>query len=187
LRARYCSLLLMQLRGVLLSVLNAAIACLLQVLVACCLLLREHQRRLRLIHLRLVRADLCRLHIQLRVAILDAGLRGRDLRFRLLKRDAVIAVIYAGDHVASGDVLVVGDRDSVDIAGHLWGKRSLPRRDEGIVGRLEMLGIVQIDVAAAQGSGEQHRTDGGDNRATQQAVPALLAGCRWLSFVQLGR
>ena len=43
---------------------------------------------------------------------------------------------------------VVGDRDGGDIAGYLSGEGSLPRRDEGIVGRLEMLGVVQIDVAA---------------------------------------
>ena len=169
------------------SVLNAAIACLLQVLVACRLLLREYQRRLSLIHLRVVGADLCRLHIQLRIAVLDAGLRGRDLCLRLLKRGAVIAVIDAGDHVASGHVLVVGDRDSVDIAGHLWGRRSLPRRDEGIVGRLEMPGVVQVDITAAQGSGEQHRTDGGDNRAAQQAVPARLTRCPRPLSIRLGR
>ena len=78
-----------------------------------------------------------------------AGLSPPD---RLLKRDAVIAIVDAGDRVAGGDVLVVGDRDGGDIAGYLWGEGNLPRRDEGIVGRLEMLGVVQIDIAAAQGS-----------------------------------
>ena len=49
-----------------------------QMLVSHCLLLREHQCRMRLIDLRLVGTDLCLLHIQLRVDVLDAGLRGRD-------------------------------------------------------------------------------------------------------------
>ena len=150
------------------------------------LLLREHQCRLRLIHLRLVGADLCLLHLQLRVDVLDAGLRGRDLCLRLIERDAVIAVVDAGDHVAGGDVLVVGDRDGGDIAGHLWGERSLPRRDEGVVGRLEMLGVVQVDIAAAEGGGEKHRTDGGDNgAATQEAGPAPFAGGLRLSCFRL--
>jgi hypothetical protein len=50
-----------------------------------------------------------------------------------------------------------------------------------------MFGIVQKDIAAAQGSGEKHRTDGEDSRATEQAVSALLAGFPPLSFVRLGR
>ena len=74
--------------------------------------------------------------------------------------DAVVAVVDAGDDVAGGDVLVVGDWDGGEIAGHLRGKCSLPRRDEGIIGRLEMLGVIEIDIAAPQGSGQQHRTDG---------------------------
>ncbi len=34
----------------------------------------------------------------LRVDVVDAGLRGRDLRLRLVERDAVVAVVDAGDH-----------------------------------------------------------------------------------------
>ncbi len=122
LRALQRGLLLVQLRGVLLGVLNGAIAGLLQVLVARRLLLREHQRRLRLIHLRLVGADLRLLHVELRVDVLDAGLRGRDLRLRLLERDAIVAVVDAGDHVAGGDMLVVGDRDGGDDSRTLSGR-----------------------------------------------------------------
>lgn len=48
----------MQLRGVLLGVLDRAVAGLLEVLVALRLPLREHQRRLRLIHPGPVGADL---------------------------------------------------------------------------------------------------------------------------------
>jgi hypothetical protein len=65
------------------------------------------------------------------------------------ERDPIVAVVDAGDHVATGDVLVVGDRNGGDVAGHLGSKRRLPCRDEGIVGRLEMLGVVQVEVAAA--------------------------------------
>lgn len=48
---------------------------------------------------RLVDADLCLLHVALRVDVLDAGMRGRNLCLRLLERDAIVAVIDAGDHV----------------------------------------------------------------------------------------
>jgi hypothetical protein len=85
--------------------------------------------------------------------------------------DAVVAVVDAGDDVASGDMLVVGDRDGGDVAGHLWGEGSLPRRDEGIVGRLEMLWRRR-----RLGQRRKHRTDSGPNQAMQQAVPAPLAG-----------
>jgi hypothetical protein len=83
-RAKRSSLLLMQLRGVLLGILNSAVARLLEVLVALRLLLREHKRGLSLVHLRLVGADLCLLHAELRIDVLDAGLRRRDLRLRLI-------------------------------------------------------------------------------------------------------
>ncbi len=135
---------------ILLGVLNGAVAGLLEVLVALRLLLREHQRRLRLIHLRLVGADLRLLHVELGVDVLDTGLRGRNLGLRLFERDAIVAVVDPGDHVAGGDMLVVGDRDGGDVAGHLRGERELPRRDEGIVGGLKMAGMVNIQIAAAQ-------------------------------------
>ena len=109
-----------------------------QVLVARRLLLREGQRRLRLLHLRLARADLRLLHRDLGVDVLDVGGCGGDLRFRLLERDAVIAVVDARDHVACDDVLVVGDRHRGDVARHLRRDRELARLDEGVVGRLEV-------------------------------------------------
>ena len=123
LRALQRSLLLMQLRGVLLGVLNGAVAGLLQMLVARRLLLREHQRRLRLIHLRLVGADLRLLHVELRLDVLDAGPRGPDLGLRLFERDAIVALVDAGNHVPGGDMLVVGDRDGGEIAGHFRRER----------------------------------------------------------------
>ena len=48
--------------------------------VALRLLLREHQSGLRLLHLRLVGADLRLLDVDLRIDVLDVGLRRRDLR-----------------------------------------------------------------------------------------------------------
>ena len=49
----------------------------------------------------------------------------------------IVAVVDAGDHVAGGDVLVVGDRNGGDVAGDLGRDRELPRGDEGVVGRPE--------------------------------------------------
>ena len=65
----------------------------LQVLVARRLLLGEHQRRLRLVHLRLVGGNLRLLDIELRVDVLDAGVSGRHLRLRLFERDAEITIV----------------------------------------------------------------------------------------------
>jgi len=72
--------------------------------------------------------------LQLRVDVLDAGLRGRHLRLGLIERDAVIAVVNARNHVAGGDMLVIGDGNGRDVAGDLGGERGLAGRDEGIVG-----------------------------------------------------
>jgi hypothetical protein len=66
---------------------------LLQVLVARRLLLGEHQRRLRLVHLSLVGGNLRLLDIELRVDVLDAGVSGRHLRLRLFERDAEITIV----------------------------------------------------------------------------------------------
>ena len=84
-------------------------------LIARVLLLREDQRRLRLIDLRLIGSDLRLLDLELRADVFDSGLRGRHLRLRLIERDAVIAVVDAGDHVAGGDMLVVSDRNGGDV------------------------------------------------------------------------
>jgi hypothetical protein len=150
------------------------------------LLISEHQRGLRLIHLCLVGADLCLLHIELRVDVLDTGVRGRDLRLRLLERRAIVTVVDAGDHVAGFDMLVVGDGDGGDVARDFRRNRKLPRGDEGIVGGLKVPGVVQVEMAAAQGRCEEHRTDGGDNRAaTQEAGPAPFAGGPHLSCFRL--
>jgi hypothetical protein len=155
---------------------------LLQVLVARRLLLGEHQRGLRLIHLRLVGGNLGLLHIELRVDVLDAGMRGRDLCLGLCECDAIVAVIDAGDHLARGDMFVVGDGDGGDVAGHFWGKRGLPRRDEGVVGGLKMFCVVHVDVGAGDRGGEKHGAYSGDNGAAmQEAAPSPFDDGRWLS------
>ncbi len=83
-------------------------------------------------------------------------------------------------------MLVIGDRDGGEITGHLRGKRELPRRDEGIVGGLKTLGVVEVDIAAAQGRGEKYGPDGGDNGAAMQhAVAVLLADRRRLPSFRL--
>ena len=83
-------------------------------------------------------------------------------------------------------MLVVGNWDRRDVTGYLGGKRGLPRRDEGIVGRLEVLGVVQINVTAAQGRREKHRSDGEDDGAALEDIfTGLLAGCRRLPFLSL--
>jgi hypothetical protein len=109
--------------------------------------------------------------------------RGRDLRLRLIECRAIVTVIDAGDHIAGLDMLVVGDGDGGQVAGHFRGERGLPRGDEGIVGGLKTSGVVQVEIAAAQGKGEEHRTDGGHNGAAAQEVgPVPFAGQRLSCF-----
>ena len=95
-------LLLAKLRVVLLRALHRAGAGSSQVPGIGRLLLREHQRRLGLLDLRIGSLDLRFLHRDLRVDVVDVGLRRRDLRVRLLERDAIVAVVDAGDHLARG-------------------------------------------------------------------------------------
>jgi hypothetical protein len=111
-----------------------------------------------LINLRLVGADLCLLHNDLRIDILYIGQRGGYLRPRFGKRVAVIAAVDSRDHLAGDDVLVVGDRDRCEIAGHLGGDRELTRGDKGVVGRLEVRGVVPIEVARGQRQEEEDQT-----------------------------
>src|SRR6202035_2906552 len=130
--------------------------------------------------------DLRLLHVELCVDVLDAGLRGRNLGLRRFESNAIVAVVDAGNHVACGDMLVVGDRDGGEITGHLRGKRELPRRDESIVGGLKTLGVVEVEIAAAEDGSEKDRPDGGDDGAAMQhAVAALLAGWRRLPSFRL--
>jgi hypothetical protein len=124
--------LLTQPRGVPLGVLNGARESRRrQLLIALRLLLSKYQRRLRLVDLCLIGADLGLLHNDLRTDILDVGLRSGYLRVSLGKRVAVITVIDARNDVAGGDVLVVGDRDRGEVTGHLGGDGEQTCGDEG--------------------------------------------------------
>ena len=120
---------------------------------------REHQRRLRLSTCAWLALICAFCTSSLGIDILDAGLRGRNLRLRLLERDAIIAVIDTGNHFARSDMLVVGDGNGGDVTGNLWRERRLPRGDEGIVGRLIVPRLIHIDVAATQHGDQQERAD----------------------------
>jgi len=147
LRAVQRGLLLLQLRGVILGVLNGARDCLCQVLIPRRLLLCKHQGRLCLVHLCLVGADLGLLHSQLCIDVLNIGPCGGHLRPGLGEGGAVGAIVDAGDHISGIDMLVVGDRDRRDVARYLGGDRKLARRDVGVVGVLKMTGVIPVEVA----------------------------------------
>ena len=150
------------------------------------LLLRENQRRLRLLQLGMAGVDLRLLDVELRVDVFDAGLGCRDLRIGLLERYAVIAVVDAGDHVAVGNVLVVGDRELRDVTRHFRGDGDLPGGDEGVVGRLKMPGVVQIDIARAHhGGGKDRAGERTQSGGAQKALARLFAPLRlgWLLFL----
>jgi hypothetical protein len=140
-------LLLLQLRRVLLGILNSAGDRVRQVLISVRLLLREHQRRLLLAQLRLVRGDLGLLNSQLRIDVFDVGLRSSHLRFSLSKCCTISAIVDASDHISSIDMLIVSNRDRRDVTRHLGGDGELARRYVGVIGGLEMTGIVPIKVA----------------------------------------
>ena len=140
---------------------------------ACCW--ANDQRRLRLVDLRFVGGDLGLLHVDLRVDVLDAGLRApATCASCLIQRDAVITLVDARDHVAGGDVLVVGHRHRRDVARHLRRDGELPRRDEGVVGRFEMPGVVPIDIAARRRHDEEDEPNQKPKRAAPQERPARL-------------
>ena len=151
--------------AVLLRVLHAAGARFRQVLIARGLLPGEGQRRLRLLYLRLVGVDLRLLHGDLRVDVLNAGLAAGDLRLRLVERGAVVTVVDAGDHGAGGHVLVVGDGDGGEVAGDFRGDGELPGGDEGVVGRLEVGGVVPVEIAGGGDEEDQHQAAHEEGRA----------------------
>ena len=65
--------------------------------------------------------------IEARLDVVDIGLGGGDIGFRLLDRDRVVAVVDPGERLARLDRLIVGHQDVAQIAGDL-------RRDDGGVG-----------------------------------------------------
>jgi hypothetical protein len=103
-----------------------------QLLVALGLLLREHQRRPRLVDLRLAGADLCLLHDDPCIKGFDACLRRHHLRLGFGKRVPIVALVDASDYQAGNDVLVVGNRYHREVTGHLGSDRKVACRDEGI-------------------------------------------------------
>src|SRR5260370_26678057 len=161
-----------EVRAILLSVLYSACASLSELLVAIRLLLRKHQRRLRLLDLSLARFDLRLLHGNLRVDILYGSLRGSHLCARLLERDTIVAVINTGNHGPRRDVLVVGDRHLRDVARHLRSDGDLARRDEGIVGRFEIGSVVPVSIAAPC---RQHEEDRANHNRDWVPAPETLA------------
>ena len=131
-----------------------------------------------LAHLRLVRADLCVLSGDLRVNVAYAGFPAAHLGLRLRERDAVWALVDLRDDVAFVDVFVVGDRNRGDVATDLGRDRELPRRDERIVGRLEMRAVVPVEVPRDR---RQHERDQADQRDERMpAEPALARALAWL-------
>ena len=83
-----------------------------QVLIARRLLLREYQRRLRLIHLRLVGVYLCVLDIDLRVDVLHARLRQLHRRLVLTDGDLVVGRVDHHQQITLANVSVVDDGSS---------------------------------------------------------------------------
>jgi hypothetical protein len=171
-------LLLVQLGSILLGILHRAGASLCQRLVTRRLLLREDEVRLRLLHLCLVGVDLRLLDRDLRVNVLDIGLRGRNLRLGLREGDAIIALVDAREHVAGGEVLVVRHRHRRDVARHLRRHRERARRDEGIIGRLEVPRVVPVDVPDDECQREQDHADRDGGRMAAQETLANFVPVR---------
>ena len=135
---------------------------------------REVRVRLSLSDLRLGRRNLSVLSRDLRVDIVDAGFRPRDLGLRLGERGQVIALVDLGDHIALVDVLVVGDRNGGDVARDFGRDRELAGRDEGVIGRFEMRGMVPVDVGRRPGDEE-----GDQAGARHEGMPAEEALARF--------
>ena len=90
-----------------------------QSLVARRLLLREHQRGLRLIQLRLAGADLCVLNVDLRVDVLHARLRLLHRRLGLTDGDRVVGRVDHHQEITLTNVSVVDDRQLDDAPRNL--------------------------------------------------------------------
>ena len=139
--------------------------------------LREFEVRLRLVHLRLTGGDLRVLRGDLRVDALDAGFRPRHLPLGLGEGVAIIALVDLSDHVAFVDMLVVGDRNRRDVARDFGRDGELARRDEGVVGRLEMRGMIPIEVSGRRRQKQRHQAERRQDRMPAEPAPArALAG-----------
>ena len=114
--------------------------------------------------------DLGLLDLELGVGAVDVGLRRSRLSLGRGERDAVVAIVDAGDQITRHDMLIVGDRDFGDEARRLGGDGELARRDEGVVRRFEMGGIVPVDVVA------RRNREGGGKPSSQSGGPSARPG-----------
>ena len=86
-------------------------------------------------------------------------------------------MVDLGDHVALVDMLVVGDRNRRDVARDLGRDRELARRDEGVVGRFEMRGLIPVEVSGRRRQQERDQADRRQDRmATEEAFARLVVG-----------
>ena len=146
-----------------------------QIFVARRLLLGEHERGLGLLDLGLAMADLGLLHGDLGVHVADVVLGCGDLCVSPVQRDAIIAIVDTGDDVARRDMLVVGHRHRGDVARDLGRDGELASRDEGVVGRFEMAGVVPIDIGGCGGGQEDDQAERRSDRMAAEPPPAGLA------------
>jgi hypothetical protein len=108
---------------------------------------------------------------------MNPSLRALHLRFGLRQRCAVIALVDLGDHAPLVDVLVVGDGHRGDVARDLWRDRELARRDEGVVGRLEMRGLIPVEVSGRRRQQERDEADRRQDRmSAEEAFARFFAG-----------
>src|SRR5437763_5404534 len=71
-------------------------------------------------------------------------------------------------------MLVIGHGHGGDVARHLRRDGELPRRDEGVVGRLEMLGVIPVEIAARRRRYEENEPEQERDRVPSQEMPARL-------------
>ena len=165
LRARQCRLLLAQLRGELLRILDAPRRGCRQGLVAGRLLLREDQRRLRLVHLGLARRDLRLLHRELRIDALHIGLGLAHGRFGQADRDGEVRRIDPDQHIALVDELVVDHAQRDNAAFDLRCQRG----DIGTHRAVARPGCRHVDVPHRQAEPDGQRYRGRGDQQAQHA------------------
>jgi hypothetical protein len=95
-----------------------------------------------------------------------------QLPLGLIERGAIIAIIDARNHIARGDMLVVGDRHGGYVASDLGldGKRAC--RNKGVVRRFKMQAVVPIEIARGHCWNEEKRPKGKRKRMPSQKTPA---------------
>jgi hypothetical protein len=71
-------------------------------------------------------------------------------------------------------MLVIGDRDRREVTGDLGDDRELTRRDEGVVRRLEVRGVVPIEISRRQRYKQEDQAADEPNRTPPQHAFAGL-------------